>query len=67
MLVTISSKYQVVIPREVRKALGLKSGEKAQVIPYRNRIELVPLRTMKEVRGILRGMDTRIDRGDDRL
>jgi AbrB family looped-hinge helix DNA binding protein len=67
MVVTISSKYQVVIPREVRKALGLKSGEKAQVIPYRNRIELVPLRTIKEMRGFLNGMDTRIDRGGERL
>jgi AbrB family looped-hinge helix DNA binding protein len=67
MVVTISSKYQVVIPREVRKALGLKSGEKAQVIPYRNRIELVPLRTIKEMRGFLKGMDTRIDRGGERL
>jgi AbrB family looped-hinge helix DNA binding protein len=67
MVVTISSKYQVVIPREVRKALGLKSGEKAQVIPYRNRIELIPLRTIKEMRGFLKGMDTRIDRGGQRL
>jgi AbrB family looped-hinge helix DNA binding protein len=67
MEVTISTKYQVVIPREVRKALGLKPGERAEVIPYRNRIELVPVKQMREMRGFLRGMDTAFKRDGERL
>lgn len=66
MEVTISSKYQVVIPREVREALGLKPGGRAEVIPYNGRIELVPVRDIREMRGCLKGMDRRIDRGGDR-
>jgi AbrB family looped-hinge helix DNA binding protein len=64
---TVSTKYQVVIPLRVRRALGIRPGQKVQVIPYEGRIELIPLEPMKKVRGFLRGIDTRIERETDRL
>jgi AbrB family looped-hinge helix DNA binding protein len=65
--VTLSPKFQVVIPLAIRTALGLKRGEKLHVIRYAGRVELIPVRTMKEMRGFLSGMNTHIEREDDRL
>ncbi len=65
--VTLSPKFQVVIPLSVRAALRLKAGEKLRVITYGDRVEFIPVKAMPEMRGFLRGMDTRIDREDDRL
>ena len=65
--VKVSPKFQVVIPLTVRRALGIRPGEKMQVIRYRDRIELIPLRPMKETRGFLRGIDTTVEREPDRV
>ena len=65
--VTISPKFQVVIPQKVRKALGLKPGQKVQVIPYEGRIELVPVEPIRRGRGFLKGIDTEVERKPDRL
>ncbi len=65
--VTVSPKFQVVIPREVRKALGIEPGQKVQVIHYEDRIELIPVRPIREMRGFLKGIDTEVERGPDRL
>lgn len=65
--VTISPKYQVVIPRSVREALGLRPGQRVQVARNEDRIELIPLRPIEEMRGFLRGIDTTVEREDDRL
>ena len=65
--VTVSTKYQVVIPRAVRELLGVQPGQKVQVIPYKDRIELVPLKSPPELRGFLKGIDTTIAREPDRL
>ncbi len=65
--VTISPKFQVVIPRIVREALSLKPGQKVQVIAYDNRIELVPVKPAKKMRGFLKGIDTAVPREADRL
>lgn len=65
--VTISSKYQVVIPKKIRMHLGLKPGQKVQVLSYKGRVELVPERPMEEMRGFLKGIDTTVDREEDRL
>lgn len=62
--VTISPKFQVVLPKRARELLGLKVGEKMLVIAYNQRIVLVPERPIQEARGSLRGMDTTIERDD---
>jgi AbrB family looped-hinge helix DNA binding protein len=65
--VTVSPKYQIVIPRTIRKALGIKAGQKVQVISYEGRIELIPLQNLRRARGFLKGIDTQVDREPDRL
>ncbi len=64
---TISPKYQVVIPKRVRRALGIRPGQKVQVIPYEGRIELIPVRPIRRARGSLRGIDTTVQREPDRV
>ena len=63
---TVSTKYQVVIPKKVRDELGIKPGQKVQVIPYMGRIELIPISDVREALGFLKGIDTRIEREPDR-
>ena len=65
--VTLSPKFQVVIPLAVREALHLKAGEKLRVLHYADRVEFIPVRPIQQMRGFLRGMDTTIVREDDRL
>jgi len=64
--VTVSPKFQVVIPKDVRESLGIVSGQKVQVLTYRNRIELIPVRPMKALKGFLKGIDTTVERDEDR-
>jgi AbrB family looped-hinge helix DNA binding protein len=61
-IVTVSPKYQVVIPQNVREQFGLRMGEKLNVIPYQNRIELIPVKEMRRMRGFLKGMSTDFER-----
>ena len=63
--VTISTKYQVVIPRAARKLLRIKPGQKMQVILYDNRVVLIPVRPIEEARGSLKGIQTDVPREDD--
>ena len=65
--VTVSPKFQVVIPKEMRELLKLAPGQKVQALLYDNRIELIPVRPIKKMRGFLKGIDTTIDRERDRL
>ncbi|HMO52088.1 MAG TPA: AbrB/MazE/SpoVT family DNA-binding domain-containing protein [Kiritimatiellia bacterium] len=65
--VTVSPKYQVVIPRAVRDNLHLRPGQKLQVVEYDGRIELVPDRPVKDLRGFLRGINTNFKREADRI
>ena len=65
--VTVSPKFQVVIPKEIRESMGIVSGQKVQMIKYQNRIELIPLKPMKEMKGFLKGIDTDVQRDDDRI
>lgn len=64
--VTVSPKYQVVIPEDVRKSMGVRPGEKFQVLNYDGRVQLIPIRKMREMRGILAGIDTTVEREADR-
>jgi AbrB family looped-hinge helix DNA binding protein len=65
--VTVSPKFHVVIPKEIRESLKLAPGQKIQALLYENRIELIPVRPIKKMRGFLKGIDTSIDRETDRL
>ncbi len=65
--VTVSPKYQVVIPKTVREALKLYPGQKMQIVEYAGRIELIPERDIKELRGFLKGINTELNREGDRL
>ncbi len=65
--VTVSPKFQVVIPKEIRESMGITSGQKIQMLSFRNRIELVPIKPIKELKGILKGINTKIKREKDRL
>jgi len=62
----LSPKFQVVIPKAIRELLGLRPGQKIQAIAYEGRIELIPVRRMKEMRGFLAGLDTEVEREPDR-
>lgn len=65
--VTLSPKFQIVIPLSIREEMNLKPGEKIRVLHYQDRVELIPVRGMKEMRGFLAGMDTEIEREEDQL
>jgi AbrB family looped-hinge helix DNA binding protein len=66
-ILTISPKYQVVIPKEIREKLDLRPGQRVQAIQYAGRVELVPVRAMGSMRGFLTGIETTADRDEDRL
>jgi AbrB family looped-hinge helix DNA binding protein len=66
-IVKVSPKYQVVIPLEIRKSLGIRPGTKVHVLQYENRIEYIPVKDMKKMRGFLKGIDTMIKREKDRV
>ena len=65
--VTVSPKFQVVIPKEIRESMGIVSGQKVQIMAYQNRIELIPLKPMRNLRGLLKGIDTDVERESDRV
>jgi len=65
--VTVSPKFQVVIPKDVRESMGIYAGQKVQVLTYQNRIELIPIKPMKKMRGFLKGIDTNVKREKDRV
>jgi len=65
--VTISPKFQVVIPKAIREQLGLQPGQRIQAIVYGDRIELIPIRPAAQMRGFLAGIDTSVEREGDRV
>jgi AbrB family looped-hinge helix DNA binding protein len=66
-VVTISSRFQVVIPKDVRERLKLQPGQQVEAIPFKGRIELIPLEPIETMRGFLRGIDTTVPREADRV
>ena len=64
---TVSLKYQIVIPLRVRKLLNIRPGQKVQVIPYEGRIEVVPVKPVRQSKGFLKGIDASIEREPDRI
>ncbi len=65
--VKVSPKYQIVIPKQVRKRMKIKPGQTLQVVELNNKLEFIPLRNVKEARGFLKGMDTNFEREMDRI
>lgn len=65
--VTVSPKFQVVIPKDVRESMGIFSGQKIQMLTFRNRIELIPIKPIKQMKGFLKGINVNIKRENDRL
>jgi AbrB family looped-hinge helix DNA binding protein len=65
--VTVSPKFQVVIPRDVRKSLRIGVGQKIQVIALGDRIEFIPVKPARALRGFVRGIDSNVKRDKDRL
>ncbi len=65
--VTVSPKYQVVIPKLIRETMQLRPGQKLRVMEYEGRIELIPDRDISELRGFLKGINTEFERENDRL
>lgn len=66
-IVTISPKYQVVIPKAIRERLGLRPGQRVEALTYGDRFELIPIRPISELRGSLPGLDTTVEREEDRI
>ena len=64
--VSVSPKFQVVVPKSIRDAMGLQPGQKMHVMRYGDRVELMPVRSLAQARGFLAGMDSRVGREDDR-
>ncbi len=66
-VVTISARYQVVIPKDVREQLELTPGQRMQALPFKGRVELIPLEPIEAARGFVRGIDTDVPREGDRI
>ncbi len=65
--VTVSPKYQVVIPAKVRRSLGIKPGQKVHVLLYEGRIELIPVFPIRKAKGFLKGISADVERDADRV
>ena len=67
MSVIVSSRYQITIPKQAREAARIKPGTELEVVVIGGHIRLVPVLSMESLRGSARGIDTTIEREDDRL
>lgn len=63
-IVTVSPKFQIVIPQQIRELLGVKAGQKMTILAYDNRIVLIPNRPIQEARDSLKGMDSKFERDE---
>jgi len=64
-IVTISPKFQVVIPQKIRNKIGVKPGQKMHVITYDNQVVMIPVRSIQEARGSLKGINTNVPREEE--
>lgn len=65
--VTVSRRFQVVIPKEVRETLGIRPGQRLQVLQFQDRVEFIPLQEIGSRRGSLRGIQTDVQREKDQM
>jgi AbrB family looped-hinge helix DNA binding protein len=61
----VSSKFQVVIPRNIRKKFNVKPGQRVMFIPYQKSLRLVIVPSIEEAYGILEGMNTEAIREEE--
>jgi AbrB family looped-hinge helix DNA binding protein len=66
-IVTLSKEYQLVFPEKILETIGLKAGTSFEVISYKNRIELIPIKPIRHLKGIFKGIDTNITRENNRI
>ncbi len=66
-VVTVSSKYQVVIPKQIREEMQIEAGQKLHIILFENRLVFLPVKSPQEMRGFLKGIETTVEREKDRL
>ena len=64
--ITVSPKFQIVIPKEIRQKLDIRPGQKLQVFQSGSRIEYIIVKDIKDSRGFLKGIDAHILRKGDR-
>jgi AbrB family looped-hinge helix DNA binding protein len=62
---TISSKFQVVIPRKIREQYHLRPGQKLVFIPYKNSLRIVIVPPIEEGYGFLEGIETTVERDEE--
>ncbi|MFQ5637458.1 MAG: AbrB/MazE/SpoVT family DNA-binding domain-containing protein [bacterium] len=65
--VKVSPKFQVVIPKSIRNKMEIKVGQQFQLIQYGDRIEFIPVKRIKDMKGFLQGIDTNVQRENDRI
>ena len=65
--IIVSSKYQIVIPKKIRESMGIKPGDKFRLLRFKGILELVPVRDLRKLRGYLKGLDTTVEREEDRV
>jgi AbrB family looped-hinge helix DNA binding protein len=65
--VTVSPKFQVVIPKEVREAMAIEPGQKMSIMVYKGHMVLIPILPMDQLRGFAKGIDATFEREEDRL
>lgn len=65
--VSLSPKFQIVIPRDLRRALSLSPGQRLEARLMGDRIELIPVQPMAAMRGLFQGIDTRVEDDDAEL
>ena len=66
-MVTVSPKYQVVIPKEIRERMEIKPGQKVHMMVYQGHLVLIPVQPIEEMRGFAKGIDTTVERDKDRV
>ena len=65
--VTLSNEKQLIIPKEICETFDIKAGTTFEVISYNNRIELIPITSIKKLKWRFQGIDTNITRDDDKI
>ena len=67
LTVTVSPKFQIIIPKLIRQKLDIQPGQKLQIVSFDGRIEYVPIKNIRDMRGFLKGINTSVERDRDRI